>query len=65
MANEQRNLNGETFAQWYARANDYCSRRCGLTLDDLADGPSWDAWADETDYRTYVQDILTSEGFPG
>jgi hypothetical protein len=61
---DAREVNGLTFDQWYALANGICANISGLTLDDLADGPSWDAWNDEVDARTYVQDILTSEGFP-
>ena len=58
------NENGETFAAWYAAANKVCSGISGLTLDDLADGPSWDAWNDGVPPREYAEELLSNEGFP-
>lgn len=55
---------GLTFEQWYAKANEECEAICGLGLDDLADGPSYDAWDDGTPPAEYAQDRLLDEGFP-
>ena len=58
------NENGLTIDQWYANANRICVKIAGLSLDDLADGPSSDAWADGVSPREYVYTILNDEGFP-
>jgi hypothetical protein len=58
------NGHGLTFKQWYREANDVCAALCGLDLDDLADGPSNDAWADDVTPEEYVHDRLEDEGFP-
>ena len=58
------NENGETFAAWYAAANKVCSGISGLTLDDLADAPSWDCWHDCMTPREFAEMVLEDEGFP-
>ena len=58
------NSDGLTFQQWYATADRAVAAVCGLGLDDLADGPSWDAWNDDVDPADYAEERLGEEGFP-
>ena len=64
MTTDATNDDGLTFKQWYAAANKVCSGISGLTLDDLADGPSWDHWHDGCSPREYAEELLENEGFP-
>lgn len=59
------NSYGQTFPQWYRAVNARVLARAGLGIDDLADGPSWDAWADDTPAAEYADERLEEEGFPG
>ena len=58
------NDSGLTFKQWLAEANAACEEICGLGLNDLADGPSWDMWNDDCPPREYAEELLVEEGFP-
>ena len=62
---EQDIRNGLTFDQWYKRCDVICGGIAGLGIDDLADGPSWDAWENGCTPREYVLERLEEEGFPG
>jgi hypothetical protein len=53
-----------TFDAWYAQVDRICQATCGLGIEDLADGPSWDAWSDGCTPREYVRERLEEEGFP-
>jgi len=55
---------GMTFKQWYARVDNAVARYCGLGIDDLPDGNSWDAWNDSVHPREYAITMLEEEGFP-
>jgi len=57
------NDDGITFKQWYRQADNAVARYCGLGLDDLPDGNSWDAWNDSVNPRDYATMILEEEGF--
>lgn len=62
--NIQTNEQGLTFQQWFDEANTACESLCGLGLDDLADGPSYDSWESGMSPREYAEEILEEEGFP-
>tara|TARA_R100001015_G_C4569311_1_gene127662 strand:+ start:393 stop:587 length:195 start_codon:yes stop_codon:yes gene_type:complete len=49
---------GITFENWTAKANAICERKFGVGLDDLADGPSRDAYNDGLTPLEYVTEIL-------
>lgn len=53
-----------TFSQWWNQADDYCANLTGISLSDLADGPSWDAWHDDQTPQEYADELLTAEGWP-
>jgi len=53
-----------TFEEWYAKVDRVCQGISGLGIEDLADGPSYDAWESGSTPREYVIDRLTEEGFP-
>ena len=61
---ETRNSAGHTFKEWFRLADQFVEAVCGLGLDDLPDGPSWDSWNDNVSPADYVQMILEEEGFP-
>lgn len=54
----------ETFEEWYASADRICIGIAGVGIEDLPDGPSWDAWNDGVRARHYVLDQLEADGFP-
>ena len=53
------------FDLWYAAADRACSAISGLGIDDLADGPSRDAFDDGYSPEEYARERLEDEGFPG
>lgn len=53
-----------TFEEWYAECDAWLTAKCGLGVDDLADGPSWDAWNDGLTPAEYGRSRLYEEGFP-
>ena len=53
------------YEAWYKKADAACIATAGVGIDDLPDGPSWDAWADGTPAADYATDQLDAEGFPG
>ena len=57
------NASGHTFKEWYRIADRAVARICGLGLDDLPDGNSWDAWNDNESPVNYARMILEEEGF--
>ena len=61
---ETRNGAGHTFKEWYRLADRFVAAACGLGLDDLSDGPSWDAWNDDEAPEDYASTVLYDEGFP-
>ena len=61
---EPTNDQGLTFDQWYRKADMAVARVCGLGLDDLADGPSWDCWEAGYAPAEYARERLEEEGFP-
>jgi len=56
--------NYDTFEDWYREANRICVATVGLGIDDLADGPSRDAFEAGDTPGAYVSDRLAEEGFP-
>ena len=58
------NGRGQTFKQWYVAVDKCVNAICGLGVDDLPDGNSWDAYANEETPRDYAIMILEEEGFP-
>ena len=56
--------NYDTFEDWYREANRICVATAGVGIDDLADGPSFDAFEAGDTPGTYVSDRLAYEGFP-
>ena len=64
--NEQREVPVmTTFEEWYREANAACVALCGLGIDDLPDGPSYDSWEAGISPADYARDQLIDEGFPG
>jgi hypothetical protein len=57
------NDNGLTFKEWLRLADRAVSAVCGLGLDDLPDGPSWDAWNDDEAPADYASTMLYDAGF--
>jgi hypothetical protein len=57
------NGNGHTFKQWFRLADRAVDAACGLGLDDLPDGPSWDAWNDDESPEDYASTVLHDAGF--
>lgn len=64
MTTTRLNNRGQTFEQWYTATDLAVSAICGLGVDDLPDGNSWDAWNDDTTPRDYAIMLLEEEGFP-
>lgn len=62
--NQPDTRNGKTFRAWYNQCDQLIATICGLSLDDLADGPSWEAWSDEITPAEYVYERLDDAGFP-
>ena len=58
------NADGHTFDGWYRLADRAVGDACGLGLDDLPDGPSWDAWNDDEAPEDYASMALYDAGFP-
>ena len=54
-----------TYDEWYMKVDRLCLFIAGVGIDDLADGPSWDAWDDGVTPREYVMERLEEEGWPG
>lgn len=52
-----------TFEKWYAQVDAKCQATIGVGIDDLADGPSWDAWNDGLSPAQYLRERLEEEGF--
>lgn len=61
---EEVNDDGLTFREWMRKVNGILAARCGLTANDLADGPSWDTWNDGGSPEDYASDLLYDNGFP-
>lgn len=58
------NDQGLTFDIWYSKVDRICTRAAGIGIEDLADGPSYDCWADGYSPAEYVTERLEEEGFP-
>ena len=56
------NDNDLTYEQWFATADRLCVEGYGLSINDLPDGPSWDAWEDGEDPASYLAELLANEG---
>jgi hypothetical protein len=58
------NVDGMTFDEWLAAANEETAKHSdGLTLDDLPDRATWDAWDAGEDPRRQAREWLAEE-FP-
>lgn len=58
------NGSGLTFKEWYRKADHAVARVCGLGVDDLPDGNSYDAFISDELPADYARMILEEEGFP-
>ena len=58
------NDDGYMFKEWLRKADRCIEAVCGLGLDDLPDGPSWDSWNDGVKPKDYAIMMLEEEGFP-
>lgn len=56
--------NGLTFTSWLDAADKHVMVLAGVGLSDLADGMSYDSWADGVAPQEYAEDMLAEEGFP-
>ena len=56
--------NYDSFEAWYREADRICSTVAGVGIDDLADGPSFDAFEAGDTPGEYVDDRLAEAGFP-
>lgn len=52
------------FEEWFNEADRICLEICGLGINDIPDGPSWDSWDSGMLPRDYVVTLLEEEGFP-
>ena len=57
-------INNLTFEAWYKKVDIAVSNIAGIGVDDLADGPSWDRWNDETTPVEYAREVLEDNDFP-
>jgi len=57
------NESGLTFKQWYRKADHAVSGVCGLGVDDLPDGNSYDAFISDESPADYARMLLEEEGF--
>lgn len=64
MDKNERNEQGLTFAEWLAQANAEVLAHCGLSLEDLPDSCTYDAWLDCVEPADHVEELLAEEGFP-
>jgi hypothetical protein len=62
---QERNDNGHTYGQFMVLCDEYCLDHAGVSIEDLADGCSRDAWKDSVDPEEYAGGRLGAEGFPG
>lgn len=51
------------FEVWYKKADMVCYELAGVSIDDLADGPSRDAFDDGATPAEYARELLENEGF--
>jgi hypothetical protein len=59
----KRNCEALTFDQWLARANKEIERLVGLSLDDLPDRMTWDAWDAGENPAEFAREALADEGY--
>lgn len=57
------NSDGHTFAQYLSLAEQYCIRRIGLSIFDLADAPWYNYWSEAVHHKEAVFELLEEEGF--
>jgi len=62
--NERTERCGLTFDDWYHEVDRLVLNTAGVGVEDLADGPSWDRWNDETSPDEYADEVLDAAGFP-
>ena len=54
-----------TFNQWLVAADDACLSIAGVSLHDLSDGSSRDAFDDGCPPSVYAEDLLEENGWEG
>ena len=59
------NCDGLSYTVWMRRVNTWLIAQCGLSSDDLADGPSWDMWELRGYARRIRAGIARRKRFPG
>jgi len=52
-----------TFKDWYRAADAVILGIAGIGIDDLADGPSYDAWFAEMTPEAYADELLAENGW--
>lgn len=60
---DETNEEGRTFDDWEHEANAACIQLSGLSIHDLPDGPSYDAWEACESPEEYAIELLAAEGF--
>jgi len=53
-----------TFDAWYRKVDGHVASICGLGVDDLADGASWDSWDSCVSPAEYAEMLLEDNDFP-
>ena len=61
---DELNDDGYTFQEWMRKADTVVSGHCGLSCDDLGDGPSWSSWHAGMSPKEYAEELLREEDFP-
>ena len=59
------NALSRSYDDWMEAVDQAVMREVGLSVHDLADGMSRDAWIDEVDPIDYARDLLAAEGWQG
>jgi len=57
-------MSTHTYKQWLQLADSHVQRLAGVSIHDLPDGNSHDAWSDEVPPSEYAEERLLDGGFP-
>ena len=53
-----------SYGEWMKQADRHCAAISGVSINDLADGASRDAFDDGVSPEDYAEELLANEGFP-